>query len=317
MILCVGLSPALGRVIELQSLSPGEVNRANSYLEVAAGKATNAARVARQLGHPATVVSPLGEESASYYRSLAEADGVQIRGAEYPGRIRWAITLLDPENGATEVVVNEPQPVPAEAAEALEESARTAMEEATACLVAGSRLPNLPRELLVKISRAAIEAEVPLFLDIREEDLEAVLEELARARAPDSRAREGAKGGGVVVKVNEEEFLDTLRLLEGQNAGVRELSEELLGDFARKHRCAVVVTRGGEPVLYASETGEHGNVPVSPVAARNPIGSGDTFLATLAVRLLEQRRLPEAVRDATAMAGKNATFLRPGTVLAP
>lgn len=300
--LLVGLSPALGRVITMSRFHPGEVNRALSYLEVAAGKATNAARVLRELGEPVMLVSPLGDENQSHFARLAAEDGLELDPVLYRGRVRWALTLVD-EVSSTEIVVGEPEPIPAEAAPMIVECVLRHLAGAPACVLAGSRPGNIPGSIIATIAGAARDAKVPLFLDIRGEDLLGAL---------------GAgTGAPAVVKINEEEFRDTAgRVWPAGPAGDVLVPEDLI-PFVERFGCVLVVTRGSAPVLFADPAGRSGMVPVLPVKARNPIGSGDTALATLAARIVAGVALPEAVEEAVQRAGRNAEFLKPGTTTGP
>ncbi|MCG8479321.1 MAG: PfkB family carbohydrate kinase, partial [Spirochaetales bacterium] len=229
----MGLSPALGRVATLSHhLEPGAVNRSTAYLEVAAGKACNAARVICQMGYESTLVSPIGDESLAQYRRFVTEDGVRLRAVSYSGRVRWAITLLDPQHGATEVVVGEPHPVPKDTAEGLVSAVEEEMAGARACLLAGSRLADIPREVVTAVVRGAQSAGVPLFLDIRGGDLAAAL-----------AAAEHGKST-LTVKINEEEF--TAFSGEDDTSHAHEVSVSTsptfdlrgaIATFARRHRC--------------------------------------------------------------------------------
>lgn len=311
MILCVGLSPALGRVITLPSLSPGEVNRAAAYLEVAAGKATNAARVIVQSGGRARVISPLGAEHAAYYRQLAAKDGIDLAAVEYAGRIRWAMTLVDSQHGATEVVCNEPEPVPEHVGEEIGSTFRRWVSGASACVIAGSRLDNMPTETITGIVATAVAHHVPLFLDIRGNDLVAAL------AARNQRSAEPGLAVPVTIKINEEEFWATIQPSKVADAAGTGHVDDAVSRFAREYQVTVVVTRGTQPVVYADPSGIVGATEVPVVKTVNPIGSGDTFLGTLAVRMEAGDDLATAVRAATAAASLNAGFLRPGTIQAP
>ncbi|TVR66298.1 MAG: carbohydrate kinase [Spirochaetaceae bacterium] len=298
----VGLSPALGRVITMDRLQPGEVNRAGSYLEVAAGKATNTARVLRELGQRVILVSPLGDENHAHFRSLAAVDNVEMDPVLYPGRVRWALTLVD-DNSSTEIVVGEPEPIPGDIAPLIVERVRSHLPGAPACVVAGSRPPNIPVSVIAAIAGAARDAGVPLFLDIRGEDL---LEALA-----------AGKGAPVVVKINEEEYRETVARAGLPGPGCELRVPEDLSPFVERFSCTLVITRGSAPVLFADSMGRSGMVPIPPVKARNPIGSGDTALATLALRFVQGIALPKAVEEAVQRASRNAEFLKPGTTTGP
>lgn len=311
MILCVGLSPALGRVITLPSLSLGEVNRAATYLEVAAGKAANAARVIVQSGGRARVISPLGAEHAAYYRQLAAEDGVDLAAVEYAGRIRWAVTLVDPHHGATEVVCNEPEPVPEHVGDEIGATFRRWVSSASACVIAGSRLDNVPTATITGIVATAVAHHVPLFLDLRGTDLVAAL------AAKDQGSPVLGSDTPVTIKINEEEFWATTQPSKVADAADTRHIDDAVSRFAREHQAAVVVTRGTEPVVYANPSGVVATAEVPVVKTVNPIGSGDTFLGMLAVRTQAGDDLATAVRAATAAASLNAEFLRPGTIQAP
>ncbi len=301
MIVCVGLSPALGRVMVLSQLAVGDVNRVSRYVEVAAGKATNAARVIVQSGGAATVVSPLGAESADLYRKLAVSDGIEMAAVEYPGRIRWAVTLVDPEHGATEIVCNEPEPVPEAAGDAVVAEFKRLLPIASACVVAGSRLENLPSSIITRIVDSTVSAGIPLFLDIRGTDLTDAL----AVTLPDT-----TRDHRITIKINEEEFLATAD-------HVATNLTDSVAHFARNHRASLVVTRGPDPVVYSDATGSIGVREVASVNVVNPIGSGDAFLGTLAGRMVAGEELSVAVAAAVNAAGKNTGFLRPGTIQGP
>lgn len=343
-ILLVGLSPALGRVITLSELVPGAVNRAAGYLEVAAGKATNAARVAVELGRPAVLITPLGEENSDLFTALAASDGILLEIVPHPGRIRWAVTLVEESAAArraTEIVVNEPTPVPATVATEILNRVRSRIGSAAACVLAGSRLADIPPELPLQIANASRAAEVPLFIDLRGAELLRLLDSAAASpEKPPAKPPEKTLPGEnprhrLVVKINEEEFRDT-----AQQAGIGEsvamvetagaqpaiavaptatapLDVRELQRFARRFGCTLVVSRGRASTLYADPSGRAGEVPVPQVAVRNPIGSGDTLLAALAVQLTDGASLAEAVNEAVKLASRNATLLRPGTIIGP
>ena len=307
-----GLSPALARVITVPQLRHGAVNRATGYIEAAAGKATNAARVARELGAHATVVTPAGDEDAARFQALCEADGIVCRAVPYPGRVRWAYTLVDDE-AATELVVNEPNPVPATLADSVLAELKGAVTPQSVCVMAGSRLEALPRSLLVEGACAMFRRAATLVLDIRGADLRAALDALRELRG----------GAFVAVKINAEELLDTME--SAAPATDESALRAATIAFAGAYGVTTVVTRGPDAVLFACSHGAHGEVAVPEVRSRNPIGSGDTFLAAFALALHVERMdgvgvdgaVRRAVQHAIGAAAKNATFLKPGTIIGP
>ncbi len=307
-VLAVGLSPALSRVVRLPSLVPGSVIRAQGYLEAAAGKAANGARVAAQLGADPVLLSPIGDETLESYRQMALDDGIALEAVVYRGRTRQAVTLIDMERAeagleaATELIIGESEPVPSDVSEELLDRGITLMKESDLSLIAGSRLDKVAVEVLTDIASAAVSRGVPLFLDIRGEDLIRVLES-AGSSDPSTDAP-------VVVKINGSEFCDTF--------GFSAASEEHLKKTGERFGCSFAVTRGGEPVLfYSLHERRSGEAAVSAASPMNPIGSGDTFLAALALRLCRGYGFMEAVSFAAEKASLNTRFLKPGTITAP
>jgi tagatose 6-phosphate kinase len=308
----VGLSPALSRVVRIPSLRAESVIRAIDYIEAAAGKAANSCRVASQLGASPLLLSPLGDESLDYYRQMTEADGIRLDAVPYPGRTRWAVTLIDQEKvekgqeAATELIIGEANPVPAWLGKELLERGLGHLASSDLCLIAGSRPRTIGRQVLESIARRAAELGVPLFLDMTGGDMLAVLDAVAEGK--EERSRE--KDSRVVVKVNGKEFEESF--------GTRPDAKGALAIEARRRGCSFVVTRGAKSVLsYDLRKERGGELPVATSLPMNPIGSGDTFLAALALSLTTGADFPSAVAHAAEMASLNTRFLRPGTIVAP
>jgi ribokinase len=102
-----------------------------------------------------------------------------------------------------------------------------------------------------------------------------------------------------------------LELLTAQPASIEAAAQSLRSRGPR----AVVVTLGSAGALVAAGGVERvERVPPYPVAAVDPTGAGDVFIAAMAVALAEGRALNEAVRWANAAAAISVT--RPGTQIA-
>ncbi len=70
MILCVGTTPAVQRVMIFRKLALDEVNRASSTLDGVAGKSINVAKVLKSLGEEPVAVSFLGGDRGAYLREV-------------------------------------------------------------------------------------------------------------------------------------------------------------------------------------------------------------------------------------------------------
>ena len=109
-ILCICFSSTFQRSINFRNISLNQVNRSESYLKYASGKAINSARVLEQLeSNCVKCFCPLGEKDFSAFIELAKKDNLKIEYTLIPGNTRECWTLLDRENHTTtELVVSEP-----------------------------------------------------------------------------------------------------------------------------------------------------------------------------------------------------------------
>ena len=77
MILCLGLNPALQRILEFDSFTAGEVNRPKAAREVAAGKAVNVARCLKALGEDVLVTGFSGGARGRRVERLLDEEGIE------------------------------------------------------------------------------------------------------------------------------------------------------------------------------------------------------------------------------------------------
>jgi len=119
-----------------------------------------------------------------------------------------------------------------------------------------------------------------------------------------------------VVKPNLFEFISTFapELLSEKNTDiVKKGVGEIWAELYRKHPCALVLTRGAEPLWYA-EKGELAEYAFESVEGLNTTGSGDAFSAGLAAALEEGASLAEAVAEGAHCGARNAALLKPGVI---
>jgi fructose-1-phosphate kinase PfkB-like protein len=165
--------------------------------------------------------------------------------------------------------------------------------EAEAVAFSGSLPPGVEPAALAALARAVAAPERPVYLDTSVAALKAAL----------------AQPSGLCLKVNRAE------LAEGLDWPVEAFSterfmvagQELLGRGAE----LIVVTLGEKGALALNREGcWQANPP--PVAMVSTVGSGDSFLAGLAVARLEGKTIKDALAFAVACGAANATTRLPG-----
>ncbi|MFV0450780.1 MAG: 1-phosphofructokinase family hexose kinase [Propioniciclava sp.] len=284
-LLVVALAPAAERYLWLEALSPGGIMRATRTEVTPGGKGVHVALAAQALGARATVVGITGGlTAAAITRGCAQA-GLDHRWVPAATETRWCTCLIDTAT-STMTEIDEPatgvrsadwQQLSAVVAETL------ATDRPGAVALSGSFPATLGAEELAALVVLCADAGVPVLLDTSREAL-----------------RAGLAAGATWVKVNEAEAREVLG--EGP---ARPDPASLCREMRRAGARNAVVTLGARGALACLEDGTRINVPATPVARGFAVGSGDCFLAGLAVGLLEGRTPTDALLLASAAARLN------------
>ena len=297
--LCVGLSPSIQRTVSFDSVVKNSVNRSSEYRFDASGKAANSARVLNQLEKKsARLVCPLGAENISFFKKLAEKDGLAVNPVEIPGRTRECWTLLDAsDGGTTELVAEEPcvSSVFGEAEEKLFEIVRFEVKNADAVLIAGSSPASWKKETVPCIAKIVSQNKKIFLADYWGKTLLDTIEFCV----PN------------IIKINEEEFLNTF-------GGKLPISDgdfrHLVSDKSIELGCILVVTRG-EKSTFAADKGNFVEFPVKKIKAVNTTASGDAFSAGFLYEYLKTKDFLKSLEKGTWCAARNAESKIPGSIL--
>ena len=295
MILCIGTTPAVQRVMVFCQLAVNAVNRAVTTVDGAAGKAVNVAKVLKALGEEPVAAGFLGGDRGEYVRALLTERGIELDFVTVPARTRQCITLLDQSTGTHTELVEESQPVAPADYEALLCVIRRRAPACRAVVMSGTITPGVPADFYRLGTQIARDAGA---LPVVDAQGLALLEAL--------KAQPG------LVKPNRSELASTLG---------RELKDEaaIISAMQQLHELGaqrVVVTSGSGPTL-AFDGSSLWRVRAPRIDAVNPIGSGDAFAAGLVWRLLRGEDLGEACRWAAAVGAANALTLMAGEVQRP
>jgi len=296
-ILAVGLTPTVQRTLRFARLELGAVNRAREVLVTASGKAVNVARVARLLGGESRLIQFLGGDTGRFLAGALEEQGIAHEPVwvEDDAPTRTCTTLL-PENGPATELVEEARPVSANDVAALEAAVLEHLPSASALCLSGSFPPGVPDDFYARLVRAAHEENVPALVDAQRLPLRAAL-----AARP------------FLVKPNLEEAAATLDLpLSGD--GERDALHAIDALLAAGAAWALVSMGKTGALLGGAESGERWRIEPPHVEAVNPIGSGDSLLAGLAVARERRASVPDAAAFGTACAAANCLTETSGVV---
>ncbi len=277
--------------MEFDHFAVGEVNRCRAITGSVAGKGPNVAHAAATLGARTVVVGFIGGHTGQLAMRDLRRHGVRCNFVRLPAPTRVLTTILDRSNGhVTELVEEAPQP-DRKAWRAFHRRFQAQLPRASILTISGTLLPGAPATIYRDLARAATARGVPVLIDSQKAPLLHAL---------------GCRP--LLAKLNVEELGATLgrelRTPRAIVAGAR----ELLGRSAQH----VLVTHGVRGAwLVAGKEAWHLQQP--RVKTINPIGSGDSVTAGIAVGLLKGQPMLDAVALGIACGTANAMTLTPAT----
>lgn len=294
MLVTLGLTPALQRVMVFDAYTADRVNRARETRACAAGKAVNAARAARRFAPGMTVFSAgvQGGSSGVFCRAGLAAADITDLAVEIGHDTRTCVTVLDRATGNVTELVEEAPFVAGNQLEAVLSSVGGVVGGRTLLLCAGTLAPGAPEDFYARA--AACNPAADLLVDAKGPAL------LTALAAPTRGAR--------IAKLNTEEAMST--------TGTADVTSAL----AALHRAGathVVVTDGARAV-HASAAGGGGVMSFAPprVEVLNTTGCGDCLAGVLAAAWLSGRNregrdtfIDAVVRGVAASAASAETLL--------
>ena len=292
MIVCLGTTPAVQRVMVFNRVETNGVNRAVETLEGAAGKSINVAKVVAALGERAVATGFVGGDRGNYL--CAELDRLNVAHdfVRVATRTRECVTVVDRQAKAHTELVEESRAVEAQAWDALRAKLDGLLHGTRMLVLSGTLVPQAPADFYGECVSRAAERGVPTIAD-----------------AAGVALMNALSANPAVVKPNRAELEKTFGMSVETDATLRDAMTSLINAGAR----SVVITAGKEGAFCLDEDGAF-RVRSPKVDAVNTIGSGDAFTAGLAVALVAGEPLREACRLAAACGAANALTMMAGDI---
>jgi tagatose 6-phosphate kinase len=302
MILCVTLNPCLDKTLTVPPWRPGELVRGTAVREVVGGKGNNVARALKRLGRSPRPVTFLGGAvGAACEARLRDDDDLDPLVVPTRAATREILTVRTGTT-AEQTAFFDPDPaIEPEEAERMQQAVDRALRvDAEVLTLSGSSPSPATHELYSELISTARARRVPVFLDTYGPALEAIW-----GFWPDA------------IQLNRREAAAHLRTKPSELTDAQVVA--LLDSWSRHGvRCAIV-TNGPSPVL-AKVDGRHYRACPPPIAAVNPIGSGDCLQAGITDAWLSRHEPEAMLRHGLACALANALVwdagaIDPGAVL--
>lgn len=289
MIVVGGFNTSMDELIELDTLSLGEVQRARRATSYPGGKGLHVAAAIAALGEPVALVGLIDREHRALFEGWLRARGVVFHGIEIDGAIRHCFAIQEKSGRITEILEQGPE-VPESLALRLTSTFRELAAQAPLAVLSGS----LPRGLRDD-TYADLVASLPSTRCIVD------------ASGEPFRLAAGARPH--MVKPNRDEAAKWLgRPIDSLPAAAR-AAQRLAGDGVAR----VVVSLGEDGAVSWGPGGEllHASVEIGPCA--NTVGSGDALVGGMAVGLLREWSSEAVLRLGVACGAANAMTRETGS----
>ncbi|MFO7632066.1 MAG: hexose kinase [Caldilinea sp.] len=280
MILTLTANAALDRVIFIEEFVPATTMRAPRFIECAGGKGFDTSVALRGLNQPTTAIGFVAGYYGSLLVNVLQNYGIDVDPIWLPGETRLANVLVETVRARHSHVMIGALPVTAADIEAMMDRFDLHLSDASWVVAAGSLPPGMPLSFYHTVTERAHAAGKPILIDATGAPLLDAL-----AARPD------------VVKLNQDEFVDTFGLTGGELPAIVAAAQKMQED-----RClpALALTCGREGVIAITpEVVVQAQAPVQ--RAINAAGAGDAASAAIVWRRTLGDSWPETVRWAAAV----------------
>ena len=285
MILTFTPNPAVDKTVFVDTIALGEKHRSQRYTCIPGGKGCNVARAAKALGHDAKAMIIAGGPTGQHVADMIEKDDGLPCVPFWVGGFTRTITTVLEANPHRQTVFFEPGPVPTGTEiEALVEAYREAVAGVDVATFNGAVQDPSLRPLYRRLIAVAQEAGARCVIDSYGAELAMALEAAPYAVKPNAEEAEG---------------------LVGYPLDTREAQWRAVRFFHERGVEMVVLSLGEDGALFSTRDAQFHAVP-PPIEEVNPVGSGDSLVAGIAVGLAEGWPLEQTARTAIAAGTANA-----------
>lgn len=298
MILVLNLNASVDKRYMLDEFVPGTVMRAPSVSNTAGGKGIHVARVASLLGEETLTTGFLGGKTGEFIEERLRRVGLAGDFVKVAGATRSCLAFLTRDGGQTEVLEPGPE-ISREELAAFREKYTALLARADVVAASGSLPCGVPTGFYAVLVEKARVAGVPFLLDTSGKPL-----------------AEGIDARPDFIKPNQEE----LAALLGYPVETAEDALQAARTLSRRGVRLVCVSLGAAGSIACHE-GRCYRVRVPKITCKNPVGSGDSFVAGAATALARGEDTQSILRLAAACGTANALeaesgFVRPDAVRA-
>lgn len=291
MILVINLNASVDKKYVMDDLNKGLVMRAKSVENTPGGKGIHVANVSTILKENCIVTGFLGGKTGEFIHDKLEKYGIKQDFVNIKGDTRECLAIITKDLVQTEILEPGPEVTEEEQKRFIDKYIEL-LEEANIIVASGSVPRNIPKDFYKKLIDIANSKNKKFLLDTSGDLL-----------------REGIEGKPFFIKPNKDEieFL-TGRSIENYKDAIREIKE-----FHKKGVELVAISLGAEGSVIGYK-GVYYKVTVPKITAINPVGSGDSYVAGVAIGLERGYEIEDILMFASACGTANALEEETGSV---
>ena len=291
MILVVNLNASVDKRYEMINLNKGSVMRARSVENTPGGKGIHVANVATILDEECLVTGFLGGQTGEFIEEKLNEYNIKSDFVKIKGETRECLAIITDDSIQTEIL--EPGPVIDEEEQVkFIEKFNELSESANIIVISGS----IPQNIEVTFYRGLIEIANKKNKRVLLDTSGMILDE-------------GIKGKPYFIKPNRDEIEAlTGRKIECTNDAINEIK------YFQNEGIEFVVISLGEEGSVVGFNKKIYKVSVPKVNAINPVGSGDSYVAGIAIGLARNYEIEDILRLASACGTANAMEKETGSV---
>lgn len=282
MIVVAGFNSAIDKRVDVETLAAGAVNRALAVAAAPGGKGVNVARALGVLGSEVHLVGLIDAAQRDAFDAALRAHGVIFHGIAVPA-LRTCLAIRESDGRITELL--EPGPMlDAATVAALTTTFRALATEADLAVLSGSLPPGFAADTYASLVR-----------DIQARGVRCLVDSSGAA------LREALAAQPFLLKPNRDEAT----ALRGRAVDGIDDAVDLVHTLRAAGVEMPVLSLGAQGALAVVDDALLHAMP-PPVAARNPVGSGDCMLAGIAHALARGDAAARALRLGVACGAANA-----------
>lgn len=283
MILVINLNASVDKRYQMAELVKGEVMRAASVDNTPGGKGLHVANVDTILGLDTIVTGLIGGKSGEFIAEKTTEYGIKNDFVKVAGETRSCLAIITADGAQTEIL--EPGPtVSADELNAFRAKYTELLARADVVVASGSVPQGVPKDFYADLIREAKASGKKFLLDTSGALLE-----------------NGIKAQPYFIKPNKDE----IKALRGTNVeSEADVIREVKGFLADGIKLAVV-SLGASGSIAGYEDKIY-RVTVPKIDCKNPVGSGDSYVAGVAAGLAQGKSIEDVLKLGAACGTANA-----------